>query len=106
MSLVPVGHAIRFSEFQSHLKGCFSLSIIKFVFTPLIIAGLSVLFLDDLVMRNTMIILAFTPTAINAVITVRLHNLNIAMVMTNFVVTTLIYLLIIYPVLFIFLNSY
>ena len=100
MALVPVGHSIRFSEFRSHLSGVVSMSAIKFVVTPLIMAGLSILLLKDPLMRNTLLILAFSPTAINAVIAVRLHGLNSDMVMTHFILTTALYLFIVYPLIF------
>lgn len=106
MSLVPVGHAIRFNEIRSHLKDTFSMGVIKFALTPLVIAGLSALLLENALMRNSLLVLAFTPTAINAVITVRLHNLNLALVMANFVMTTLFYVLIVYPILFVCLRQF
>ncbi|MEI6305655.1 MAG: hypothetical protein WCP33_02435 [Deltaproteobacteria bacterium] len=104
MSLIPVGHSIRFGELRIYLKDVWSMSAIKFIFTPLIIAGLAALFISDICMRRTVLVLAFAPTAVNAVITVRLHDLNLPMVMTNFVITTALYLLIVYPVLFFFLS--
>ena len=104
MSLIPVGYSIRFRELHWHLKESWSMVSIKFILTPLIIAGLSALLLKDYLMRNTLLVLAFNPTAINAVITVRLHNLNLAMVMTNFMLTTVLYLLIVFPILFVCLR--
>jgi predicted permease len=100
MSLIPVGHSIRFGELRGYLKDTWSISAIKFIFTPVILAGLAALFINDVCMRRSVLVLAFAPTAVNAVITVRLHDLNMAIVMTNFVVTTALYLLVVYPVLF------
>ena len=104
ISLIPVGYSIRFSELHWHLRESWSIVAIKFILTPLIIAGLSALLLKDYLMRNTLLVLAFNPIAINAVITVRLHNLNLSMIMTNFMLTTVLYLLIIFPLLFVCLR--
>jgi len=104
LSLIPVGHSIRFTELRDYLSAAWRMVSIKFVLTPLIIAGLAALTVDNYHIKKTLLVLAFAPTAVNAVITVRLHNLNLAMVMAHFVLTTALYLLIVYPILFIFLR--
>lgn len=103
-SLIPVGVSIRFSELRCYLRDSWALISIKFIFTPLIIAGLAALVINDIYIKRTLLVLAFSPTAINAVITVRLHNLNLPMVMANFILTTSFYLLCVYPILFLFLS--
>jgi predicted permease len=104
MQLVPVGHLIHFGEMRQYGKSIQSILWIKNLWTPFIVGFLAIVLLRDPVMRNTLIVLSFAPTAVNAVITVKLHNLNVPMVMTNFVISTAIYVLIVYPLLFFGLN--
>lgn len=105
-TLIPVGHSIRFRDVRWNSAGARSIVAIKFFLKPAIIITLSALLLNDLLMRNTILVLAFSPSAISAVITVRLFKLSVPTVITDFVVTNVLYLVLIYPTLFVFLQYY
>ena len=104
LSLVPVGYSIDFMEMRNHWRDTWDMAVIKFILTPIIIAVFCTYFVDEELMRQTLLVLSFGPVAINAVIAVRLHRLNLHIVMANFVFTTTVYLTIIYPVLFLWLR--
>ena len=48
--------------------------------------------------------IAAAPTAINAVLTARLYKLNVDLTVASFLVTTVIYLLLFYPLFFLYVT--
>ncbi len=100
MTLLPVGHSLDFTEIRQHWVAAAVIAVIKFVLTPLCIYGVASLVIHDPLMLHSLLILAAAPTAINAVLVVRLHDLNIHLVMAAFVFTTTVYLLLVYPCLY------
>jgi len=47
---------------------------------------------------HSLVVLAFAPTAINAVVAAKLHDLNVHVATAAFVLTTGVYLLVVFPV--------
>ena len=76
-ALIPVGHVTDFSAIKKYYSSTLDLLPIKFIITPLISYIVAIIVFNDPIMVNTIMILASTPTAINAVITAKIHNLNI-----------------------------
>lgn len=99
-ALIPVGYSAVFTEMKKYWRDMIDLSFIKFLVTPICTLLLGKLFIQDPIVLNTLVVVASTPTAINAVITVRLHDLNIHIAMAAFVLTTALFLFIVYPSLF------
>jgi len=98
-ALIPVGHVTDFSAIRRYYSSTFDLIPIKFIITPLISYIIASFVFTDPIIINTIVILASTPTAINAVIAVKIHNLNIHIATASFVVTTVLFLLIVFPIL-------
>lgn len=103
-ALIPVGYSMDFTEMKKYWRGTADLIFIKFVATPILTYAFARLFISDTIILNTIIILASTPTAINTVITVKIHNLNINIAMASFVLTTAVFLLVVYPIIFVVLS--
>ena len=103
-ALIPVGYSIDFGKMKEHYHDIKDITIIKFIVTPLVIYGGARLVIDDPKMLNTILVLACMPTAVNAVITSRIYNLNIHISVAAFILTTIVFLLAVYPVLFIGLS--
>lgn len=99
-ALLPVGYALEIEKIGQYWRSIIDLNVIKFIITPLGTYLLARLVLSDPVVLRSLVIVAATPTAINAVITVQLHHLNIHVAMAAFVLTTALYLLLVYPLLF------
>ena len=99
-ALIPVGHVTDFSAIKKYYSSTFDLVPIKFIVTPLVSYIIAKNVFNDPIMVNTIVILASTPTAINAVITAKIHNLNIHIATASFVVTTVLFLVVIFPILF------
>ncbi len=103
-ALIPVGYSIDFAKMKEHYREIKDISLIKFVVTPIITYGLARLVIQDGKMLNTILVLSCTPTAVNAVITSRIYNLNIHIAVAAFILTTILFLVIVYPALFIGLS--
>lgn len=93
-----------FEEMKKYWRGTIDLIPIKFIATPFLTYFFAKLVISDVKILNTIIVLASAPTAINAVITVKLHNLNLNIAMASFVLTTAVFIFIVYPVLFFLLT--
>lgn len=105
-ALIPVGFSIDLAEMRRYYWKIIDLVPIKFVVTPLIAYALTRLVISDEKVINTLLILASTPTAINAVVTAKLHDLNVHIAMAAFVLTTAVHLLVVFPVLFFWIISH
>ncbi|MCT4619358.1 MAG: transporter [Marinisporobacter sp.] len=104
ISLIPVGYSINFEKMKKYKREMWELSSIKFIITPLLTFILARWLISDPIVLNTTIILAFSPTAINAVITAKINKLNIHLAMASFITTTIIYLLFIFPIILLLFN--
>lgn len=104
IAMLPVGFLIDFKQVRIYARKTQSLVILRFLVTPLIFAGLTGLLISDPVVRGTLIVLSFCPTAINAVIAAKLYQLNVGLAVSSFVITTAAFLLLIFPVLFFLLH--
>jgi len=97
--ILPLGAAINLDKMHCYWRDICELLGIKFVLTPAVVYALARL--ANLARENipVVVILACAPTAILAVVAVKLHDLNIHLAMAAFVLTTLTYLVVILPAL-------
>lgn len=105
-ALLPVGFALDLAEMRRYYIKVLDLVPIKLILTPLLSYALVRLVVSDDKIANTVLILASTPTAINAVIIAKFHNLNIHIAMAAFVVTTAVHLLVVFPAIFFWIFSH
>lgn len=103
-ALIPVGYSIDFIKLKEQFHSVKDLVLIKFFITPAAIYALARLVISDTAMQNTLLVLAATPTAVNAVITARIYHLNVHITVAAFILTTLIYLFAVYPAIFFWLS--
>lgn len=104
IALLPVGYLINFAAIRRYEKRVRSLTVLHFIITPAIMGAIAYVFADNPIMRNTLLIIAFCPTAINAVLAARLYRLNTDLAVSSFFYTTVIFLLLIFPTLFFLLR--
>jgi len=98
-ALMPIGFSLELEEMRQYFRKIAILIPIKFVINPGIAFILTGLLISDRQVIQTILIMSFTPTAINAVITAKLHGLNLNIAMAAFVLTTTIFILLIFPAL-------
>lgn len=103
-ALIPVGYSIDFGKMKAYYREIRDINLIKFLVTPLVIYALARMVLHNDIMLNTVLVLACMPTAVNAVITSRIYHLNIHLSVAAFILTTVVFLLVVYPVLFVGLS--
>ncbi len=104
-ALFPVGCLVDFSRARLYIKNTADLVPLRFLLTPLIFFGLCRLLFDDPVLIGSLLLIAAAPTAINAVLTARLYKLNVDLTVASFLVTTVLYLLLFYPLFFLYVTS-
>ena len=104
-ALFPVGCLVDFSRARLYIKNTADLVPLRFLLTPLIFFGLCRLLFDDPVLIGSLLLIAAAPTAINAVLTARLYKLNVDLTVASFLVTTVLYLLLFYPLFFLYVRS-
>ena len=102
--MLPVGFLIDFSQVRRYERQVRSLTALRFLITPAIFGVLIDLFVSDPVVQGTLLICAFCPTAINAVLTARLYHLTTDLSVASFVITTAAFLPVIFPALFFLLR--
>lgn len=102
-ALIPVGYSIDAGELRRYWRDALDLSVIKFVVTPLAVYFVARALVSDPIALNTLVLSASTPTAINAVIAVKLHELNLHITMAAFILTTVVYLFVALPLLILIL---
>ncbi|MDR3590115.1 MAG: transporter [Negativicutes bacterium] len=103
-ALIPIGFSTDFSAMRQYYRGMLDLIPIKFIITPAAAYALACLVIGDTVERNTLLILASTPTAISSVLAVKIYHLNINIATAAFVLTTAIFILAVYPALFFWIS--
>ena len=99
-ALIPVGYLINFSKARYYYSRVWDLALMHFVIVPVIIYIAAKMLFDNEILLNTLMICAITPTAINAVIASRLYRLNVNLAVASFMMTTAMFLCIIFPILF------
>lgn len=100
-ALLPIGYLIDFSHLTQYCRATLNLIPIKMLLTPTVSYLLALEFTSDPVLLGTLTIIMASPCAINALVTERLYHLNVNLAMAPFITTTLLYILILYPLFYI-----
>ncbi|BEU86797.1 hypothetical protein TAMA11512_02610 [Selenomonas sp. TAMA-11512] len=98
--LLPVGCLVNFDHVKPYLVRTLDLIPLHFVIIPIIFYVPSLFLFDDPVIQGVILLEAAAPTAINAVVTSRLFRLTVDLSVASFLSTTVIYILVFFPVLF------
>lgn len=104
MALFPAGYSIRFSAMKTYYGRVSDLIPIKFILTPLLGYFVARLLFNDPIVLGTILVSASVPTGINAIVLARLYDLNLPVAGAAFFLTTVIFLFLVYPLLFLWLN--
>jgi predicted permease len=104
-ALIPAGYSINFSGMKEYYGSTFDLIPIKFIITPVLGYLLAQEVFNDQALLGTILILASVPTGINAIVTARLYGLNLHVSGAAFVLTTAVFLVLVYPILFFWITT-
>ena len=100
MYLLPIGYSIDFKQVRSHLTSVRGILPIKFMITPFTTYFAARLIGLEGPALNTVLVLSMTPTAVTALIRTKIHNLNFHLAMSAYLLTTVVYLFVIFPLVF------
>lgn len=101
LSLIPVGYSIDFSKMKGYWKSIWDIIGIKFILTPALLYLPARLLIRNDAVLYAFLVLAASPTAINAVVTAKLNRLNVHVAMAAFILSTAVYVFVIFPMLLI-----
>ena len=104
ISLLPVGYLIDFSRARFYYRKVFSMLWLRFVIVPALFYLLFKMLFSSQVLLGSMLILAAAPAAINSVITAQLYKLNVDITIAAFLLTTVVFVLLVFPLFFFFIH--
>ena len=104
-SLLPVGYLMDFRRARAYYRRILDLLALRFIIIPAIIYALIKPLFTDQIILGTLMIIAATPTAINAVVTSRLYKLNVDLAVAAFLLTTTVFLFLVFPLLFFYIQG-
>lgn len=96
-ALLPVGYSINFSGIRKQLKPAWGLAGIKFLVAPAATLLLLYPFMHEMLVVKVLLILSFAPAAIFSVLAAKIYKLHVNLTVAAFVLTTALFLGIIYP---------
>ena len=104
-ALLPVGYLVDFKRARLYYRRVLDLIPLRFLIVPAAIYGIARTLFTDQILLGTILILATAPTAINAVLTSRLYKLNVDLAVASFLTTTIIFLFLIFPAIFFYVQT-
>ncbi len=100
VSLLPVGFLIDFGRARFYYRKVISMLWLRFVIVPVLFYLLFKLLFTDQVLLGSLLLMAATPAAINSVITAQLYKLNVDITIASFLLTTVVFVLVVFPLFF------
>ena len=99
-AMLPVGSLINFRRARHFIYLILDMIALRFLVVPLVTFAAARLLISDPIVQNALVIFASVPAAINATLTARLYRLNVDYTIAVFLVTTVLYLTVLFPVIF------
>ena len=99
-AMLPVGSLINIRRARHFFYLTADMILLRFLIVPLVTYAAAQLFIRDPIVQNALVIFASAPAAINATLTARLYRLNVDYTIAVFLVTTILYLTVLFPVTF------
>ncbi len=104
VALLPVGYLIDFGRARYYYGKVVSMVWLRFVIVPALFYMLFKVLFTDQVLLGSLLILSATPAAINSVITAQLYRLNVDITIAAFLLTTVVYVLLVFPLFFFYIH--
>lgn len=101
-ALLPVGYLMNFQKAKPWYRRALSLVPLHFVMLPLAIYFPARILFDEPMVINILLLAAAAPSAINAVLAARINRLNVDFTIASFLMTTAIFLLVLFPLFFLY----
>jgi predicted permease len=95
---VPIGAMFDFKKIKQYRFVARDVSIVKFIIVPLVVTGLSFLFIKDITMLKTIFIISASSGSNMAIMMSKIYKLDPDMCLSSFIYSTIVYLLVIVPI--------
>lgn len=95
---VPIGAMFDFKKIKQYRFVARDVSLVKFIIVPLIVTGLSFLFIKDITMLKTIFIISASSGSNMAIMMSKIYKLDPDMCLSSFIYSTIVYLLVIVPI--------
>jgi predicted permease len=105
MGMIPVGYGTDIKGAFRYWKRLWMLIPVKFMLVPAVLYGMTRYLTDDQTVLVCVLLSAAAPTAIFSVMTSQLYDLSVDLAESSFIMTTLLFLLIIYPAVYWYIGS-
>ena len=100
IAMLPIGSLINFRRARHFIYLTFDMILLRFLIVPAATFIVARLIISDPVIQNSLVLFAGVPAAINATLTARLYHLNVDYTIAVFLVTTVLYLCVLFPITF------
>lgn len=100
MGMIPVGYDLNLGSARTYAWKLWAIFPVKFILLPAALYAMTICVVDDPAILVCVILSAAAPTAIFAVATAQLYDLNVDIAESSFITTTLAFLFFIYPVVY------
>ena len=104
--MLPVGYQIDFGNAKLFYKKTLSMIPLRYVLVPAVIYCIARTVFTDPVVLGSILVAAAAPVAINAVITNTLYELNVDLTVASFITTTISYIVLFIPVMYILVHNF
>ncbi len=101
--ILPTGYLLDFKIAKLYKSTSYALVPIRFIITPLICYFTTYLFTDDPLIITLSVLAGLCPVGINSIIVTQLYKLNTHAAAANFLISTAIFVFIIYPLFLFFM---
>ena len=100
IAMLPIGSLINFHRARRFIYLTLDMIFLRFLLVPAATFIVARLIISDPIIQNALVLFAGVPAAINATLTARLYHLNVDYTIAVFLVTTVLYLCVIFPITF------
>ncbi|HAT98033.1 MAG TPA: transporter, partial [Acidaminococcaceae bacterium] len=104
ISLLPVGYLIDFYRARFYYRKVTDMIWLRFVIVPALFYLLFKVLFTDQVLLGSLLVMAAAPAAINSVITAQLYKLNVDITIAAFILTTVVFVLVVFPLFFFYIH--
>ena len=103
VGILPTGYLLNFAIAKRYKYTSYALLPIRFILTPLICYLTTYFFTDNPLILTLSVLVGLCPVGINSIIVTQLYQLNTHVAEANFLITTALFILIIYPLFLLFM---
>lgn len=102
LGILPVGYLLNIKAARLYKYIAFTIIPVRFLIIPLLCYFIATLFTDNTLLISVITLIGMCPIGINSVVVTQLYELNTSIAQAIFLITTIIFLFIAYPLFLVF----